>query len=300
VQDLAEIQARFEAAGYITEHGLALAVGLADELRRPLLIEGEAGVGKTAVAKAMADAFGRVLIRLQCYEGLDINSAVYEWNYQRQLMTIKLYENEHHSPQEVQHEIFSEEYLLKRPLLRAICMSEAPVLLIDEIDRADEEFEAYLLEVLSDYQISVPELGTITAISKPCVILTSNATRELSDALRRRCLYYYLPFPSYEKELRIVTIRVPEVSRKLACQVVSFVQSLRTQDLRKKPGIAETLDWTAALLGLRISSLDDDAEKVAQSLMCLLKTRQDQMAADAETVQRLIAQSVAAADASAQ
>ncbi len=300
MQDLAEIQARFEAAGYITEQGLALAVGLADELRRPLLIEGEAGVGKTAVAKAMADAFGRVLIRLQCYAGLDINSAVYEWNYQRQLMTIKLYEDEPHSPQEVQHEIFSEEYLLKRPLLRAIGMSEAPVLLIDEIDRADEEFEAYLLEVLSDYQVSVPELGTITAISKPYVILTSNATRELSDALRRRCLYYYLPFPSYEKELRIVTIRVPEVSRKLACQVVSFIQSLRTQDLRKKPGIAETLDWTAALLGLRISSLDDDPEKVAQSLMCLLKTRQDQMAADAETVRRLIGQSVAAADASAQ
>jgi MoxR-like ATPase len=300
VQDLAEVQARLEASGYVTEQGLALAVELAQELRRPLLIEGEAGVGKTAVAKAMADAFGRILIRLQCYEGLDINNAVYEWNYQRQLMTIKLYENQPHSTQELQEEIFSERYLLQRPLLRAISMSEAPVLLIDEIDRADEEFEAYLLEVLSEYQISVPELGTITAISTPYVILTSNATRELSDALRRRCLYYYLPFPSYEKELRIVTSRLPGLSRALACQVVSFVQSLRAHDLRKKPGIAETLDWSAALLGLGISSLDEDPKKLSHTLMCLLKTRQDQAAANAETVARLIAESVAAADAAAQ
>ncbi|MBV8360030.1 MAG: MoxR family ATPase [Deltaproteobacteria bacterium] len=296
MRDLAEVQARLEAAGYVTEHGLALAIALAEELRRPLLVEGEAGVGKTAIAKAIADAFDHVLIRLQCYEGLDINNAVYEWNYQRQLMTIKLYENQPHSTGELQDEIFSERYLLQRPLLRAIRMDEAPVLLIDEIDRADEEFEAYLLELLADYQISVPELGTITAVSTPYVVLTSNASRELSDALRRRCLYYYLPFPGYEKELRIVTTRLPALTSRLACQVVSFVQSLRTHDLRKKPGIAETLDWSAALIGLGVSSLDEDPQKLSHTMMCLLKTRQDQAAANAETIMRLITESVEASD----
>ncbi len=295
MRELAELEARLERTGYITEQGLVLALALAGELSRPLLVEGEAGAGKTAIAKAFADAYQRPLIRLQCYEGLDVNSAVYEWDYQRQLIAIKLHEGRR-GDQELEHQIFSEEYLLKRPLLQAISMAEPPVLLIDEIDRAGDEFEAYLLEVLSDYQISIPELGTIRARSAPFVLLTSNATRELSDALRRRCLYYYLPFPSFEKELRIVNARLPGISRRLAGELVSFVQALRGFELRKKPGVAETLDWAAALVGLRITGLDQERERLAQSLICLLKTREDQLAVNPEMVGRLLAQSLLGAD----
>ncbi len=245
-------QRRFEAVGYIADAELATALFLLDHLKRPLLLEGDAGVGKTEVAKALAQALDCRLIRLQCYEGLDVNAAVYEWNYQRQLLAIKLLESSDDDADSKEQRIFSEAFLLQRPLLEAITQPESPVLLIDEIDRADEEFEAFLLEVLSDYQITIPELGTQHAVSTPRVILTSNATRELSDALRRRCLYHYVDYPSFDKELRIVRARLPDIGARLAQQVVGFVQQLRREDLRKKPGIAETLDWAAALMGLGV------------------------------------------------
>jgi MoxR-like ATPase len=232
------------------------------------------------------------LIRLQCYEGLDVNAAVYEWNYQHQLLAIKLLEHGKINPENAEHHIFSEKYLLQRPLLQAISQPASPVLLIDEIDRADEEFEAYLLEVLSDFQVSVPELGTIKAISQPYVVLTSNGTRELSDALRRRCLYYYVEYPEFDKELRIVNARLPDIGPKLARQVVAFVQALRKTDLRKSPGIAETLDWAAALMQLDVSRLDGDIEAVMDSLICLLKTREDSAGLARVEVERLVAQAV--------
>lgn len=285
-----DMQARFEAAGYIAEPGFSASILLMTQLRRPLLLEGEAGVGKTEVANALAKVLKARLIRLQCYEGLDVNAAVYEWNYQRQLLTIKLQENEDRSLAEKERHIFQDEFLLRRPLLEAISQSEPPVLLIDEIDRADEEFEAYLLEVLSDFQISIPELGTIKARSLPYVVLTSNATRELSDALRRRCLYYYLEYPSFDKELRIVHTRLPEIGQMLSTQIVAFVQALRRLDLRRKPGVAETLDWAAALGRSGITRLDEDFESVMQSLVCLIKTKPDRDAVAGEVVQQLIAQ----------
>ncbi|MDA9279708.1 MoxR family ATPase, partial [bacterium] len=217
--------------------------------------------------------------------------AVYEWNYQHQLLAIKMQESASDSQASKEQDIFSEKYLLKRPLLQAITMDKSPVLLIDEIDRADEEFEAFLLEVLSDFQITIPELGTIKAITKPHVILTSNATRELSDALRRRCLYHYVDYPSFDKELRIITTRMPEVSQRLAGQVVEYVQSLRKMDLRKIPGVSETLDWTAALLKLNLSSLDKDPELIMNTLMCLLKTKEDHDLITRDVSDRLIARS---------
>jgi MoxR-like ATPase len=284
-----DIQRRFEAVGYIAEPGLAAALHLGSRLQRPLLLEGEAGVGKTEVAKALARLHEQPLIRLQCYEGLDVNHAVYEWNYQRQLLAIKIHETRNTPVDEEERHIFSEQYLLKRPLLQAITMEQSPILLVDEIDRGDEEFEAYLLEVLSDFQISIPEMGTVKAVSIPYVVLTSNSTRELSDALRRRCLYYYLDFPTFDKELRIVTVRLPGVSQALAGQVVAFVQALRALDLRKKPGVAETLDWAAALLGVGIQRLDGEPEALMQTLVCLLKTREDRGAVTHEVVQRLAA-----------
>jgi MoxR-like ATPase len=287
-----DFQQRLAEAGYIAERSLAATLALFTELQRPLLLEGDAGVGKTEIARVLAKVFDCPLIRLQCYEGLDVNTAVYEWNYQHQLLAIKMLEQGKVNPESAEHQIFSEKYLLKRPLLQAITQSVPPVLLIDEIDRADEDFEAYLLEVLSDFQVSVPELGTIKATTKPYVVLTSNATRELSDALRRRCLYYYVEYPDFDKELRIVNTRLPEVGPQLARQVVAFVQALRKTDLRKNPGIAETLDWAAALMRLKVSTLDGDIEAVMDSLVCLLKTREDSEGLRQAEVERLVARAV--------
>ena len=277
-----------QSVGYIADRQLATAIALMGKLDRPLLLEGEAGVGKTEVGKAVAQVTGRRLIRLQCYEGLDVTTAVYEWNYQRQLLAIKISEGEDWTAQEREDNIFQEDYLLRRPLLEAIQSEDPVVLLIDEIDRADEEFEAYLLEVLSDYQITIPELGTLTAKSIPLVFLTSNSTRELSDALRRRCIYHYVEYPSEDREVRILSARLPDLSRHLASQAARFVQALRKEDLRKKPGIAETLDWTAALIGLDIKDIGDDPEAIHETLMCLLKTREDLECMQPEVIDRLV------------
>jgi MoxR-like ATPase len=282
------LQQRFAGVDYIADPELATAVLLMQRLERPLLLEGEAGVGKTEVAKALASALDRPLIRLQCYEGLGANAAVYEWNYQAQLLAIKIWESEKVSPEEKRRHVFQEEFLLRRPLLQAISMAEPPVLLVDEIDRADEEFEAFLLEILSDFQITVPEIGTIPARSIPLVVLTSNSTRELSDALRRRCLYHYVDYPDEEKELRIVTARVPGIEAAIATQIVRFVQALRREDLQKAPGVAETLDWAKALIGFDIKDLRDDPDVVHQSLLCLLKTRADQQAMPVERIETVM------------
>jgi MoxR-like ATPase len=289
---IAELQGRLADAGYIAERSLSATLLLFTDLQRPLLLEGDAGVGKTEIARVLAQVFDCPLIRLQCYEGLDVNAAVYEWNYQHQLLAIKLLEQGKINPDDAEQQIFSDKYLLQRPLLQAITQPKSPVLLIDEVDRADEEFEAYLLELLSDFQISVPELGTISAVTRPFVVLTSNGTRELSDALRRRCLYHYVEYPEFDKELRIVNARVPEIGPKLARQVVAFVQDLRRMDLRKKPGIAETLDWAAALLRLEVPSLDADPQVVLDSLVCLLKTREDSAGLGQVEVERLVARAV--------
>jgi MoxR-like ATPase len=287
-----DLQRRLRSVGYIAEAPLAAAILLMLDLGRPLLLEGDAGVGKTEVAKALAAVRGARLIRLQCYEGLDVHAAMYEWNYQRQLLAIKLLEHDQRPVDVKEQDIFSERYLLKRPLLEAISCAEPPVLLIDEVDRADAAFEAYLLEVLSDFQMSIPELGTVRAVSRPLVVITSNGTRELSDALRRRCLYQYIDYPDFEKELAIVETRAPEAAGLLARQLVAFVQSVRRMDLRKKPGIAETLDWTAALLRLGIATIEDDgAERILESLSALLKTRADRAEFTREVVARLAAAS---------
>jgi len=273
-------------ADYVADQGLSSTLLLMTRLQRPLLVEGDAGVGKTEIARALSRTFDCPLIRLQCYEGLDVNSAVYEWNYQHQLLSIKIQEGKNSSTSE--KDIFSEEFLLKRPLLEAISLPQSPVLLIDEIDRADEEFEAFLLEVLSDFQISIPELGTITATSTPHVILTSNGTRELSDALRRRCLYYYVDYPDFEKELRIVRNRLPDINRQLSSQIVECIQSFRKLDLRKKPGIGETLDWAAALIQLDVENLNSDPELIMGSLVCVLKTRDDRDQVTNDVLEQLL------------
>jgi len=286
--DADRLRRGFEEAGYVTEPALGVAVAMAEQLQRPLLLEGEAGVGKTEVAQAWARATGRKLIRLQCYEGLDVSTAVYEWNYQRQLLAIKAREQGNPDPEALESDLFSEDYLLRRPLLEAISAEQPSVLLIDELDRADEEFEAYLLEVLSEYQVSIPEVGTVTAQSVPGVVLTSNASRDLSDALRRRCLYYYLDYPDFDKELAIVQRRLPGIDERLARQIIAFVQGLRREELHKRPGIAETLDWAAALMGLGVDELDSEDERLPETLICLLKTRQDQAAIRRGTVARLI------------
>ncbi len=288
--EILDLQRRLEGVGYVAEAPLAAALLLMLELGRPLLLEGDAGVGKTEIAKALALTQGARLIRLQCYEGLDVHTAMYEWNYQRQLLAIKLLEHDERPASVKEQDIFSERYLLKRPLLEAISCAEPPVLLIDEVDRADEAFEAYLLELLSDFQMSIPELGTMRAVTRPLVIITSNGTRELSDALRRRCLYQYIDYPAFAKELAIVEIRAPKAAGQLARQVVDFVQSVRRMELQKKPGIAETLDWTAALLRMGISAIDDDgAERILETLSALIKTREDRAGFTREVVARIAA-----------
>ena len=288
--ELAAFQQDLARAGYIAETPLVAALLLMQDLGRPLLLEGDAGVGKTEVAKVLAAVRDTRLIRLQCYEGLDTHAAMYEWNYQRQLLAIKLLEHDERGIEKKEQDIFSERYLLKRPLLEAITCDTAPVLLIDEVDRADEAFEAYLLELLSDFQLSIPELGTVHATSRPWVVITSNGTRELSDALRRRCLYQYIDYPDHAKELAIVRQKAPAAADALAQQIVAFVQAVRRMELQKKPGIAETLDWTAALLRLGISMIDiDGSEAILQTLSALIKTRDDRAAFPREVVARLAA-----------
>ena len=288
MNSITQLQQRIEQFGYIAERGLASSLLLMDTLSRPLLLEGDAGVGKTEVGKMLARIHDCSLIRLQCYEGLDVSSAIYEWNYQHQLLAIKLMENRDGDFDQREQSLFSDRYLLERPLLRAITQDRSPVLLIDEIDRADEEFESYLLELLSDFQVSIPELGTITARSLPRVVLTSNGTRELSDALRRRCLYYFLDYPSFEKEMRILKLHCPDLGSDLALQVVTFVQQFRQGDLRKTPGIAETLDWVAALMSLEVRTLTHSTEEVLDTLVCLLKTREDRAAVSADTLHNML------------
>jgi MoxR-like ATPase len=261
--------------GYIADRSLATALYLALKLRRPLFLEGEAGVGKTEIAKVLAETLGRRLIRLQCYEGLDVASAVYEWNYPRQMIEIRLAEAAAESRDTVEEEIFSEKFLIRRPLLQALEPNPggAPVLLIDELDRTDEPFEAYLLEVLSDYQVTVPEMGTIKAEQPPIVIITSNRTREIHDALKRRCFYYWVGYPSAERELEILKVKAPGAAEALSREVVGFVQKLRGADLFKLPGVAETIDWTQALMQLDVLALTPEA--VNDTLGVLLKYQDD-------------------------
>jgi MoxR-like ATPase len=273
--------------GYVAPPDLAMALHIAISLGRPILLEGAAGVGKTEVARALALARGTELIRLQCYEGLDAAQAIYEWNYQRQLLAIRASAEAGETGRAVEARIFSEDFLLERPLLRAIRQPVAPVLLIDEIDRADEEFEAYLLEILSDFQITVPELGTIRATTRPIVVLTANGTRDLSDALRRRCIYAHVDYPDRETELAILKARLPEVEGRFARQIVAFVQALRKEDLEKKPGVAEMLDFAAALAGLGVNDLTEDPARLQATLATLLKTQSDRAQVPTELAQRL-------------
>jgi MoxR-like ATPase len=288
IPDRDRIAERLAAVGYVADRDLATALWLMDYLKRPLLLEGEAGVGKTEVAKALAAVHETELIRLQCYEGLDQNAALYEWNYQRQLLAIKAHEGAGESADSIEEHIFSEKYLLERPLLAAIRRDTPPVLLVDEVDRADEEFEAFLLELLSDFQISIPELGTVTATSIPRVVLTSNGTRELSDALRRRCLYHYVDFPEVDREARIIVTRLPGVDTELALQVARMVAAIRKEDLRKVPGVAETLDWAATLAGLDVHDLRQEPEAVHETMICLLKTHEDRSRVTREVAERLL------------
>jgi MoxR-like ATPase len=289
VAAIAAMQRSLEAAGYICERDLAATLMLMGELGRPLLVEGDPGVGKTEIAKALSRTRQATLIRLQCFEGLDLHHALYEWNYQRQLLAIRMAEAAGSGTLD-EEALFSGTYLLKRPLLEALLHPTPAVLLIDEVDRADEAFEAFLLEVLSDYQVSIPEMGTIRAVSIPLVVLTSNATRELSDALRRRCLYHYLGSPSFEKELAILQLRLPQIGDRLGRQIIEFTQALRQQGLKKQPGVAETLDWAAALLGLGISALDEaGTERIQETLGTLLKTHEDMRAMEPVVLERLLA-----------
>ena len=282
-----KLQTSLAAHGYVASDDLAIALHLAHTLERPLLLEGAAGVGKTEVARTLSLTQNTKLIRLQCYEGLDASQAIYEWNYQRQLLTIRSAAEAGETGKAVEDRIFYREFLLERPLLAAITQDKPPVLLIDEIDRADEEFEAYLLEILSDYQVSVPELGTITARCKPIVILTSNGTRDLSDALRRRCLYTYVDYPDRPTELAILKSRCPDVEARLADQIIGFVQDLRGEELEKTPGIAEMLDFAAALMGLGIADLTDDPAVLHSTLKTLLKTQGDQAQVTADVAARI-------------
>ena len=284
MKDRDEIAKALAASGYIADNELATAISLMQLLRRPLLLEGAAGVGKTEVAKALAGVHTTELIRLQCYEGLDQSSALYEWNYQRQLLAIQA----HRGSDSIEDQIFSEKYLLERPLLAAIRRAKPPVLLIDEIDRADDEFEAFLLELLSDFQVSIPELGTIKAISIPHVVLTSNGTRELSDALRRRCLYHYVDFPDVDREARIIMTRVNGATASLSLQIARMVEGIRKEELSKAPGVGETLDWAAALVGLDVRDMHGAPETVHETLMCLLKTQEDRARITREVSARIL------------
>ena len=272
-EEIARVQAAMAAQGYITDRATATAAYLAMTLHKPLLVEGPPGVGKTEIAKVLAAVLATELIRLQCYEGLDVATALYEWNYAKQLLHIKLGEGSGQSIGEREAQIFSEPFLLERPLLRAIRASRQTVLLIDEIDRSDEEFEAFLLEVLSEHQVTIPEIGTVRAMYEPCVVLTSNRTRELSEALRRRCLYLWIDYPSLEKEVEIVRTKVPAMHSGLAASVAAFVQAVRRHHLVKTPGVAETLDWAQALVTLGASSLDDAI--ATETLGCVLKDEAD-------------------------
>lgn len=283
VQDLLKNQV------YITDRSLAMPIFLAIKLQRPLFLEGEAGVGKTEIARALAAGLDTELIRLQCYEGLDINHSVYEWNYTRQVLEIRLMEAAGNvDRQAATDDLFSERFLIKRPLLQAIDESRdrSPVLLIDELDRADEEFEGFLLELLADYQITIPELGSFRAVHPPVVIITSNRTREIHDALKRRCLYYWIDYPDYQKELQIITSRIPDAPRRLAQEITSFIQELRQTELYKIPGVSETLDWTAALMALNEKALDPDV--IDDTLGVVLKYQDDIEAVRGETVRALL------------
>ncbi len=271
--EIARIQTMLGGEGYVADREIATAIYLSMSLRKPLLIEGAAGVGKTEVAKVMARALGADLIRLQCYEGLDATTALYEWNYQKQLLHIRLTEASDRTVEQREQEIFSEGFLLKRPLLEAITRDTAPVLLVDEVDRSDSEFESFLLEVLSDFQVSIPEIGTIRARTIPHVVLTSNRTRELGDALRRRCLYLWIEYPTFEKELQIVLGKAPDINADLAAQVAGFMQLVRQAKLDKTPGIAETIDWGAALMALHRDHLD--RETIEETLGVLFKSQED-------------------------
>jgi MoxR-like ATPase len=275
LNSIEEVQAAMERAKYITDRPIATLLYLALKLEKPILVEGEAGVGKTEIAKVLAEILKTKLIRLQCYEGLDVSTSLYEWNYPKQILWMKQAEICGTSQKALVKEIFSPEFLIQRPLLEAIQSDspEAPVLLIDEIDRSDEEFEAFLLEVLSDFQITVPEIGTLKAIRKPWVIITSNRTREIHDALKRRCLYHWIDYPSFEKEYRIVMTKVPGINRTLADQICSFMQAVRGKDFYKKPGISETLDWANALIELHKDHLDRAA--VEETLGCIFKYVED-------------------------
>lgn len=282
-----EIAKALVEAGYVPDAELPTALWLMGLLGRPLLLEGEAGVGKTEVAKALSVLLTTRLIRLQCYEGLDQQSALYEWNYQRQLLAIKAREHEGNAAA-VERHIFSEDYLLERPLLAAIRQQRSPVLLIDEIDRADQEFEALLLEILSDFQISIPELGTVTATARPFVILTSNGTRDLSDALRRRCLYHHIDYPDAEREARILRARLPGIDSDLTAQIAVAVGRIRKENLAKVPGVAETLDWAAALMGLGIKDLGANIDAAYEVIATLIKTDRDRAALPREVWTRLL------------
>ena len=287
--DIQSLQRAMEKRGYVADEAIATALFLAREMRKPLLVEGSAGGGKTELAKVLAQLLDTELIRLQCYEGLDVNTALYEWNYPRQMLRARLAEQDGRSASDVEALIFSRDYLLERPLLRAITRNGGPaVLLIDEIDRADEGFEAFLLEILSDFQVTIPELGTIRAQHPPHVILTSNRSREIGDALRRRCLYLFVEYPTLEKEVRILRLKVPTASEQLARQIARFMQAIRRRRLSKAPGVAEAIDWAQALVTLHRSHLD--ADTVADTLGCFLKDRHDVEDLDAAGIESLVAE----------
>ncbi len=289
--EIAALAESMERLGYIADPAIATALFLSREMRRPLLIEGDAGVGKTEIAKVLARLEDTDLIRLQCYEGLDVSTSLYEWNYQRQMLRLRIAEDEGKSAGEIEELIFGRSYLLERPLLRAITRKEGPaVLLIDEVDRADDGFEAFLLEVLSDFQVTIPELGTIHAEHVPYVVLTSNRSREIGDALRRRCLYLYIEHPTLEKEVRILNARVPGASARLAWEIGRFMAALRRRRLSKAPGVAETLDWAQALLRLHSDHLD--RETVQETLGCILKDRHDLRELQGEELESVLAEAV--------
>ena len=285
-----ELQAALAKQNYIASNELVVAIQLALSLERPLLLEGSAGVGKTELARALSQTRSTKLIRLQCYEGLDAAQSIYEWNYQRQLISIRAAADDGISREQIEKHVFSKDFLLERPLLMSITEKRSPVLLIDEIDRADEEFEAFLLEILSDYQVSIPELGTVSFVTKPIVVLTSNGTRDLSDALRRRCLYSYVEYPDRTTEIDILKVKQPNIDSKLAGQIIDFVQKLRKEDLEKTPGIAEMLDFSAALIGLGVNDLSHDPEILQSAMTTLLKTKSDQWNITTEVAQRLAGQ----------